>query len=202
MYNCLIIIVLLLGFISCTQSNSTEAASNSMDAATLQTQSDGSTRSSAALDLDKIPVSKTDLGSFPYLTAPTGYQYADDIKKQVEEKYFFYNDSLIRKVSGTYFHTTVRANGDGFEDTFVVSEYKKTIEKLGGVEIYSGGLPSKASDLIDKEHPAYVADMYDPRPYRYKQFLIRTADANIWIELCHGLNAPQIDLTVVKETSP
>lgn len=68
---------------------------------------------------------------------------------------------------------------------------KKTLRR---VVFYAGGLP-----LIDTEKPAYVADMYHPSPYKYKQYLIRRPKENIWIELCHGLNANQIDLTVVRE---
>lgn len=197
-YN-LILIGLLMGLLSCNRNSNKVTASNSIDADTLQPKSNVSEKMSAEFNLDQVLLSSMDLGAFPYLTATESYKYSGDTKKQLEEKYFFYNDSLVRKVSGEYFHTTIRPIGDVFEDTFVVSEYKKAIEKLGGVEIYSGGLPSAAAELIDKENPVYVSDMYDPRPYKYKQFLIRTPYDNIWIELCHGLNAHQIDLTVVKE---
>ncbi len=102
-------------------------------------------------------------------------------------------------MSGQYYYTAVFQEGDVFEDTYLVNEYKKEIESVGGVEFYSGELAASASKLLDKDQPVYVKDMYDPRPYKYIQFLIRTPDANIWIELCHDLNANQVDLTVVKE---
>lgn len=188
-----------MAFSSCNeQSNKAVASINSIEADTLRPKS-AQSNMYAEFNMDQVPVSPIDIGTFPYLSVPEGYKYSGDTKKQLEEKYFFYNDSLVRKVSGEYFTTNILSTNDSFEDTFLISEYKKAITKLGGIEIYSGGLPAAASELIDKENPAYVSDMYDPRPYRYKQFLIKTAKENVWIELCHGLNSQLIDLTVVKE---
>ena len=157
------------------------------------------TISSVGNNLDNIPVSDKELGQFPYLKAPEGYKFSGDINRQQEEKYFFHSDSLVKKVSGKYFHTTIFPSGNAFEDTFIVNHYAKDIEKLGGVQIYSGGLPNAAGELINKEKPAYAEDMYDPMPYKYKQFLINTKTEKIWIELCHGLNSNQVDLTVMLE---
>lgn len=191
----------LLAISACNRNNKQEANADHNTADTLNPTSKNKVAASPKVNIDKLPVTTKDLGSFPYLTAPEGYKCSGDINKQLEEKYFFYKDTLIRIVEGKYFHTKILSSGDVFEDTFIVAEYKKAIEKLGGVEFYSGSLPSLAGDMIDKDKPAYVGDMYDPRPYQYKQYLIRAPKANIWIELCHGLNANQIDLTVVSEPS-
>lgn len=195
-----ILFALLLGLGSCNPRGNNETTDRGNEAAdTLHYKPSVSATSSPEFNLKQVPVSTKLAGDFPYLSAPEGYKYSEETNKKLEEKYFFYSDSLVRKVSGQYFHTAVFSSGDGFDDTFVVREFKNAVEKLGGVEIYSGGLPTAANQLIEKENPVYVSDMYDPRPYKYKQFLIRTPKENIWIELCHGLNANQIDLTVVKE---
>ncbi|MFD2288060.1 hypothetical protein GJU39_17080 [Pedobacter petrophilus] len=164
---------------------------------TLASTSVSETISSVDNNLDNVPVSDKELGQFPYLKAPEGYKFSGDTNRQLEEKYFFHSDSLVQKVSGKYFHTTIFPSGTSFEDTFIVKQYTKDIEELGGVQIYAGGLPNAARELIDKEKPAYAEDMYDPMPYKYKQFLINTKKEKIWIELCHGLNSNQIDLTVM-----
>lgn len=192
------IVAIVIGFSSCNQKGNRQSQ-EAGKTDTLQVPEVVESAASVEFNLYQIPVTTQEVGEFPYLSAPSGYRHAGDKQKTLEEKYFFYNDSLVRKVSGKYFHTAVFQDGDVFEDTYLVSEYKKAIEKLGGIEFYSGGLPTSADKLIDKESPAYVSDMYDPRPYKYKQFLIRTPKENIWIELCHGLNANQVDLTVVKE---
>ena len=153
-----------------------------------------------SFDLDRIPITSQNIGTFPYLSAPDDYKYLNSKNKKFEEKFFFYNDSLVLKVGGQYFHTQISPNESvSFEDTYLVNNYKQAIEKLGGIEIFSGGIPSKGSDLINKEKPSYVEDMYDPMPYQYKQFIVRTPDQNIWIELCHKLNATLVDLTILRE---
>lgn len=153
-----------------------------------------------AFDINKIPVAATFNGDFPYLSAPESYQYSSKKTKEFEEKYFFYNDSLVHKVEGKYYHARIfpKENVE-FSNTYIVNNYKKAIEKAGGVEIYSGWLPNKAGALISKEQPSYTEDIYDIYPYKYKQFIIRTPKENIWIELIHGLNANMVDFTVVSE---
>ncbi|RZJ82007.1 MAG: hypothetical protein EOO47_02190 [Flavobacterium sp.] len=193
----LLLLSLALGLVSCQNNEKKTVATATAD--TLKTERNPSQTEANNFNLDEVPVTTQDVGKFPYLTVPEGYRHADSLKKTLEEKYFFYNDSLVKKISGQYFHTIVFSTKDAFEDTYLVNAYQKQIEKLGGVAFYAGGLPSKASEWIDEQKPTYVADMYDPRPYKYKQFLIRTPQENIWIELCHGLNANQIDLTVVRE---
>lgn len=145
-------------------------------------------------------ISEKELGEFPYFNAPEYYQFAATKTKQFEEKYFFDDAKNVNTVEGKYFHTTIFAqNGVEFNETFVVNFYKKLISQLGGKLVYSGGLPKNAYTMIEKENPAYVKDLYDAIPYTYKQYFIQTKEANIWIELIHGLNAYQIDFTVMRE---
>ena len=151
-------------------------------------------------DINTIPISSADIGSFPYLSAPEGYKYSKEVNKRYEEKYFFYNDSLAMPVGGKYYHAMIYPEeGEEFSDTYIVKNYEQAITKLGGVEIYSGGFINKAHDLFRENKPSYAKDMYDPYPYKYKQFVLRTSDGNIWFELCHGLNVNGIDYTVMFE---
>ena len=60
-------------------------------------------------------------------------------------------------------------------------------------------LDSSAAKMIDANEPAFVKDLYDPRPYRFRQFLVRTPEANIWIEVGYGYNAEMLDLSVIEE---
>lgn len=150
--------------------------------------------------ITKDTVSENDLGEFPYFKAPESYKFAATKTKQFEEKYFFDDAKNANIIEGKYFHATIFAQeGVEFNETFVVNFYKNLISKFGGKLVYSGGLPNKAYTMIEKENPAYVKDLYDAVPYNYKQFFIRTKEANIWIELIHGLNAYQIDFTVMRE---
>ncbi len=150
-------------------------------------------------DINQLPISRENVGEFPYLSAPESYQYTGSKTKEYEEKLFFYNDSMVYKVGGKYYHARIHAKENvEFAATYVVNNYKKAVEKLGGIEIYSGPLTKTSNKVLEEDLP-YLKDLYDPFAYNYKQFLIRTAKENIWIELIHGLNADMIDFTVVKE---
>lgn len=39
--------------------------------------------------LDQIKISTKEIGAFPYLDAPTGYKYVNQVDRKLEEKYFF-----------------------------------------------------------------------------------------------------------------
>lgn len=126
--------------------------------------------------------------------------FSKSINKNLEEKYFFTNNNAAKTVQGNYFHTTIFNNsGTEFNDTFAVLNLQKQIEKLGAKLYYTGGINDVAKKMINQNKPAYINDIYDPMPYRYKQFLLKTKEANYWFEIIHGLNANQIDLTVMRE---
>ena len=184
--------------ISCgSGSSSRESANVQQDAAS---GSEIANKTENVFDINAIPVSNADIGSFPYLSVPEGYRYSDEHNRRYEEKIFFYNDSLIMTIGGKYYHARVYPmQGEEFSETYIVRNYEQVIKKLGGVEIYSGGIVKKASELLNKNSMTYAEDMYNPYPYNYKQFVLRTAGGNVWIELCHGLNANIVDFTVMYE---
>lgn len=193
---CLSISCLLM---ACNGNNSNNDNNVSEQSTEITDQPKESEDSPAQFDLEKIPV-VANVGEFPYFSAPNSYKYSSEKNKEYEEKYFFYDNGLVKVVGGKYFHTQIHPEDNvEFSETFVLNNYKKAIKKAGGVELYSGPIPFKATDLITEKKPAYTRDLYDYQSTQYKQFVIRTPNENIWIELNYGGNVNFIDLTVVKE---
>lgn len=116
----------------------------------------------------------------------------------LEQKYFFPGDR-VRTVAGMYYHADLFADGGLWNETLLMRSFDRKIAELGGVQVFDGPLPEAARTLIDERRPRFVDDLYDPSPYRFRQYLIRTADRAIWIELGYGYNAEMVDLTVVQE---
>ena len=194
--NNLLFTLIILLTVSCGSKSSQDSANSQHNA--VQSESKVAGKAENAFDINSIPVSNAEIGIFPYLSAPEGYQYSNEHNKRYEKKYFFYNNSSVMTIEGKYYHARVYPiEGEVFSDSYIVKNYEQTIKELGGVEIYSGGIVRNASDLLKKNDMAYVKDMYDPYPYNYKHFVLRTPDGNIWIELCHGFNANIIDFTIV-----
>jgi hypothetical protein len=154
-------------------------------------------------DFNKIPVSDKEIGSFPYLSAPEGYEYKNEKSRNYEEKYFFYSDSLLTKISGKYFFATIykeETNKNMYEKTFVVRSYTEAIENLGAVQIHNGTIHDKSHDLINKEAPAYFKDdLNNDFSRKNKQFLLKTAQGNIWFELSIHDRDDEVFLTVIQE---
>ena len=187
---------IILSCNSCTQNSKKKSIDESTD--TMQSTAESTQPGAVGFDINSIPISTAEIGEYPYLAAPKGYQYANEINREYEEKYFFYNDSLMMMVGGQYYHAMILPiKGGEFTETSIVKNYEQAISKLDGVMVYTGKIISTASDLLRENSMPYAKDMYDPYPYNYKQFLIRTSEGDIWFELCYGLNIEGIDFTVV-----
>lgn len=178
-----------------------ENKANQNEAST-EAVSDKPTSAPTAYDFDKIPISKKDIGKFPYLPLPKGYEYKYEKKKEFELKYFFYNDSLVTAKDGSYFFSTIwkkENNASDYEKTFVLKSYVEAITNLGGFEIFSGTLPENGKTLIYKNKPSYFDDLSQNYAATYKQYLLKTPHKNLWFELFIVDNEQEIRLSILEE---
>ncbi len=152
----------------------------------------------ATANLDQLPVSTKDLGVFPFFNLPDGFKAQDIRDQQLETKYVFPNGGLL-SVEGRYHHARVFSSDDNWNETLLLRSFDEKIRELGGVQVYDGGLPDTARDKIANDKPRFVADLYDPSPYRFRQYVIRTPQGRVWVEIGYGYNAPMADLTIVQE---
>ncbi len=153
-------------------------------------------------DINKIPVSNKEIGTFPYLSSPEGYEYKYQKSKNYEEKYFCFNDSLVTKIRGKYFFSTIwkKANNrTEYEKSFVLNSYENAIKDLGGVQVYEGLYNEKAEALISKENPTYFEDLKNDLSRKNKQFVLKTPNGIIWFELNIHDRDNEIFFTVIQE---
>ena len=194
-------IVTLLILNACTQKQNAQTQQAAPEPSTPTAAADTATLTT--FDFNKVPVSNKEIGNFPYLAAPEGYEYKNEKSKNYEEKYFFYSDSLVTKISGKYFFANIyknETNKNLYEKTFVVKSYTEAIENLGAVQIHNGTIPDKGQDLINKEAPAYFKDeLNNDFSRKNKQFLLRTSQGNIWFELSVHDRDDEVFLTVLQE---
>ncbi len=154
--------------------------------------------SSQATNLDSLPVSTHDLGAFPFFNLPDGFKTQNTKDQQLETKYVFPGGGLLA-VEGRYHHARVQSADDNWNETLLLRSFDEKIRELGGVQVYDGGLPDAARERIASDSPRFVADLYDPSPYRFRQYVIRTPQGRVWVEIGYGYNAPMADLTIVQE---
>ena len=154
--------------------------------------------SSQATDLNSLPVSTHDLGVFPFFNLPDGFKAQNTKDQQLETKYVFPGGALLA-VEGRYHHARVQSADDNWNETLLLRSFDEKIRELGGGQVYDGGLPDAAREKIASESPRFTADLYDPSPYRFRQYVIRTPQGRVWVEIGYGYNAPMADLTIVQE---
>lgn len=154
----------------------------------------------AVFDPQSVPVSAHELGEFPFIAVPEGFVAQGGKTLDLEQKYIFAGNA-VRTVEGRYHHADIYvAEGGTWNETRLLRDLETQITGLGGVRVFDGALPEAAAAMIRQNAPSFARDLYDPWPYRFRQYLIRTEDKRVWIEVGYGYNAQMIDLTVVEET--
>lgn len=156
---------------------------------------------SATTDLDALPVSTADLGAFPFFNLPDGFVRSGESNRTLEQKYVFPGGGLLT-VEGRYHHARIfPAEGGEWNQNLLLRSFDERIRELGGVQIFDGGLPDAAREKITADSPRFASDLYDPNPYRFRQYVIRTPQGRVWVEIGYGYNADMADLTIVQEAA-
>jgi outer membrane protein OmpA-like peptidoglycan-associated protein len=140
-------------------------------------------------DINKVPVSKADLGTFPYFKSFPNFRRNDSITLEMNRTYFFDGKKYLTidgKVS-----SQIR-NVDDSDKPYVsefqlIQEFDKMVATLGGVKVYSGSLPTvqlktdAGTDdivLLQSKH-----NLASSAHYGVVEYVIKTADKEVWVQL-------------------
>lgn len=151
-----------------------------------------------AFDAQAFARTEQDPGEFPYVSIPAGFRDGGAKRLSLAEKYVFPKGEL-HVATGAYWHADVFADGGEWNELLFLRGIEQQVSQLGGHRVFDGSMPDAGRKMIDENAPAFARDLYDPAPYRFRQFLIHAEDRLIWIEIGYGYNAEMIDLTVIEE---
>lgn len=138
-------------------------------------------------DINSIPVSAQDIGTFPFFNAPEGYKYRNGATKDFDKQYLAVNGKLIPfegKVFNADLDTDNTKNKGKFNAQLLARSYDKLIVELGGVKLNAKPITAEEmervgkSELIDK-HAGYALDYNGLDIHTY---VIRQKDAEVWIQ--------------------
>lgn len=104
-------------------------------------------------DIRNIPVTKNDLGVFPYFSAPkkTIYINGGGKKKDFDQTYVPIN-GILTPVEGPSFSAYIQtADGEEWEQFYVDKSYEDMIIGLGGVKIAEGVVAKEEVDRVGKD---------------------------------------------------
>lgn len=143
-------------------------------------------------DINKVPISKADLGVFPYFKTFPNFSCrnsSDSMTVEVNRTYFFDGKTYLTidgKVSAQ--NITVY---DGYKphpsEFQIIQEFDKIVATLGGVKFYSGELPTNALKTVaGTDDIVKLQSKYSLAPsahYGVVEYVIKTADKEVWIQL-------------------
>lgn len=145
-------------------------------------------------DIQSIPISEVEIGQFPYLSYPEGYNFnykkeisANDIK-ELDKEYFAISGKL-HPIEGKSFKVRIErenTNPRKFNSLLVEKYYVEKIKSLGGVQVNNMAVDEAEikkigdQELIDKKF-GFSIDYNLLNDI--KTFVIRRKDKEIWIQM-------------------
>lgn len=135
-----------------------------------------------------IPVSKADLGPFPYFRTLPNYYASDSVSIDLNRVYFF-NGKTFFTVEGKVSrqNLTIRNSaGRHLSEFECIREFDKVITTLGGIKIYSGKFPEgplkafAGNDIIELDSKSQVAPS---AYYGLIEYVIKTPEKEVWVQL-------------------
>jgi hypothetical protein len=208
LYVCLAGSLLLTACGGKSKNNAGQTDSAATDTAAPVTKATGESKSEA-FNVSKIPVTTKNLGTFPYLSAPDGYRYNDIVKSDLETLHFAVNGKLMA-VDGKTYKTNIYKNRESetpFNMQVVDEAYKKVITDLGGVQVSDKLLPGEVDkagkSVLERENHAYVTIGENNYTLSHvRTYIIKTAQAEVWIELSLYENGGYINILQKESTKP
>ena len=143
-------------------------------------------------DINNVPVSKADLGVFPYFKTFPNFSCrnsSDSLTVEVNRTYFFDGKKYLTvdgKVSAQ--NVNVYDSDKPYASEFqIIQEFDKIVATLGGVKFYSGELPIKqlktdagTDDIVKLQSNHSLAPSAF---YGVVEYVIKTAEKEVWIQL-------------------
>lgn len=155
-----------------------------------------------------IPVSKADLGTFPYFKTLPNF-YANDSLNLDHNRIYFFDGKKYFTVDGKVSaqSLTIKNSDEKIISEFeCIREFDKIIETLGGIKIYAGKLPEEqlkkfsGTDIVSL---GSKSQMVPSAFYGVVEYVVKTPEKEVWIQLQpYSLGSKFYTLLVVEKITP
>ena len=155
-----------------------------------------------------IPISKADLGTFPYVKTLRNFQANDSVTFEQNRVYFFDGIKYFT-IDGRVSKQTLNIKN---RDQPIVSEFgciqefDKIVSALGGIKVYAGKLPTdglkaiSGDDIITVDSKGQVTSSAF---YGVVEYVIKTPEKEVWIQLePYSLASKFYTLLIVEKSTP
>ena len=149
----------------------------------------------STINLDSIPVSSAEIGTFPYFTPPAGTKIVNNPKvKTFDILLIAMPDGKLAKKEGKVFGAFIqedKTNQESVSNALINKTYEDAILKAGGVKLFEGKLSDDQIKLYDEQATNKGTDgSLDVYNNVIKSYIIKRADGDIYIQLENtGINS-------------
>ena len=146
----------------------------------------------AAFDINTVPISKADLGIFPYFKTFPNFsaRNGSDSLTIESNRTFFYDGKKCFSVDGKVSaqKQNVYDSDKPYASEFqIIQEFDKIVSTLGGVKVFTGKIPTEALKVaagtndeveLDSKHSLAPSSYYG-----VVEYVIKTAEKEVWVQL-------------------
>jgi OmpA-OmpF porin, OOP family len=148
-------IVLLITSVSILACNKTQKENQGNEISKTQTvQPTNDAESENKFDIEHIPYSIADLGSFPFLTLPKGLKEMNKPLKKGFDVCFFPINGKMTAFEGQLYKANISAEqGQEFSQHYFEKSMEDLLKSIGAVKVFEGEITQKAYDSYNKQDP-------------------------------------------------
>lgn len=155
-----------------------------------------------------IPVSKADLGTFPYFKTLRNFSPGDSLTIENNRVYFFSGKKFFT-IDGKVSAQKLNLLNDAKATVSIfgcIDEFDKVVSALGGIKFFTGKMPEEqlksfaGEDIVSLGGKSQVAASAF---YGVAEYVIKTPEKEVWIQLePYSLESKFYTLLVVEKTTP
>lgn len=184
------LIVLVIGLAACNNASKNQqngGLDSINNTAVVDTFTSSSNSSKKAFDIKNVPISNSELGEFPFFTAPEGAEYINRVKPIEFDFIVFVTPENVFEVEGETFRAYVHPDKKSDKEIgfrYLLKSYEDAIEQAGGVKVFEGMLKGDRLEKY-KELASYAGsngsiDVYNNEIITY---VIRHQDGDVYIAI-------------------
>ena len=166
--------------------------------------------SKPGFDIATVPISKADLGTFPYFKTLPNFTATDSATHESNRTYFYDGKTFFTvdgKVSSQ--NLNIKNSDQPIVSEFgCIQEFDKVIATLGGVKVFTGKMPDEAlktfagADAVELGSAGKAA-VAPSSFYGVVEYVIKTPGKEVWVQLQpYSLGSHFYTLLVVEKSTP
>ncbi len=151
-----------------------------------------------------IPLSKADLGAFPYVKTLSNFTPRDSVTLE-QNRTYFYDGKAYFTVDGQVSYQTLRV-GDRTKkipsEFQIIQTFDQLVATLGGKKIYEGKLPGELIKTITTHDLVELDSRHQVAPsafYGVVEYVIKTAQKEVWLQVVASSIASEFYTLLVVE---